>query len=133
MVKDQAKVEEYEALKARLTERMLEPLYKHCPQVQGKIEIAELSTPLSTRHFSGYRQGEIYGLAATPERFASRDLKPRTEIPGLYLTGADASTLGVAGALHGGLFAASIILGRDIRKEVAAGAEKARAATATHA
>jgi all-trans-retinol 13,14-reductase len=117
---------DYEALKAKLTDRMLEPLYKHCPQVEGKIDIAELSTPLSTRHFAGYAQGEIYGLAATPERFAARDLQPRTEVPGLYLTGADASTLGVAGALHGGFFAASIILGRDIRKEVAKGAERAR-------
>ena len=61
---------DYEALKAKLTDRMLEPLYKHCPQVEGKIDIAELSTPLSTRHFAGYAQGEIYGLAATPERFA---------------------------------------------------------------
>ena len=117
---------DYEALKAKLTDRMLEPLYKHCPQVEGKIDIAELSTPLSTRHFAGYAQGEIYGLAATPERFAARFLQPRTELPGLYLTGADASTLGVAGALHGGLFAASIILGRDIRKDVAKGAEEAR-------
>jgi len=96
--------------------------------VKGKIDIAELSTPLSTRHFAGFAQGEIYGLAATPERFAARDLRPRTEVPGLYLTGADASTLGVAGALHGGLFAASIILGRDIRKDVTKGAEEARAA-----
>ena len=120
--------DDYEALKANLTERMLETLYKHCPQVEGRIDHAELSTPLSTRHFSGFQQGEVYGLAATPERFAARELKPRTEIPGLFLTGADASTLGVAGALHGGLFAASLILGRDIRKDVAKGAEEARGA-----
>jgi len=120
--------DDYEALKARLTERMLEPLFRQCPQVEGRIDVAELSTPLSTRHFAGYQQGEIYGLAATPDRFAERNLKPRTEIPGLYLTGADAATLGVAGALFGGLFAASAILGRDIRKDVAKGAEAVRIA-----
>ena len=121
--------EEYEALKNRLTERMLEPLLEHCPQIEGKIDHAELSTPLSTRHFAGFHQGEIYGLAATPERFADRWLKPKTPIPGLFLTGSDVATAGVAGALHGGMFAASVILGRDIRKDVARGASAVRTVT----
>ncbi|NHZ73558.1 MAG: NAD(P)-binding protein [Nitrospirae bacterium] len=120
--------EEYVELKEKLTERLLEPLYEHCPQVQGKVDHAELSTPLSTRHFTGYAQGEIYGLTATPERFAERRLKPRTPVPGLYLTGSDASTAGVAGALYGGLFAASAVLRRDLRGDVAKGAEAARSA-----
>ena len=119
--------EDYEELKAKLTERMLEPLHEHCPQVLGKIDHAELSTPLSTRHFAGFSQGEIYGLAATPARFAERSLKPHTAVPGLYLTGADASTAGVAGALYGGMFAASAVLRRDLRGAVAKGAEAARA------
>ncbi len=121
--------EEYEELKARLTDRLLEPLYEHCPQVKGKIDHAELSTPLSTRHFAGYPEGEIYGLAATPERFAERSLKPRTSVPGLYLTGSDASTAGVAGALYGGMFAASAVLRRDLRETIAKGAEAARSAS----
>ena len=120
--------EEYMELKQELTERLLEPLYAHCPQVKGKIDHAELSTPLSTRRFTGYPDGEIYGLAATPERFAERGLKPRTPVPGLYLTGSDASTAGVAGALYGGLFAASVVLGRDLRTEVTKGAEATRSA-----
>ena len=117
---------EYQDLKGKLTERMLEPLYEHCPQVMGKVDHVELSTPLSTRHFAGFAQGEIYGLAATPERFAERSLMPRTPVPGLFLTGTDAATLGVVGALHGGIAAASVILGRDLRGAVAEGAEAAR-------
>jgi all-trans-retinol 13,14-reductase len=120
--------EGYVELKEKLTERLLEPLYEHCPKVKGKIDHAELSTPLSTRHFTGYPEGEIYGLAATPERFAERRLKPRTPGPGLYLTGSDVSTAGVAGALYGGLFAASAVLRRDLRGDVVEGAEAARAA-----
>jgi all-trans-retinol 13,14-reductase len=118
--------EDYEQLKAKLIEKMLEPLFEHCPQVRGKIDHAELSTPLSTRHFAGFTRGEIYGLAPTPERFAERSLKPQTAVPGLYLTGADASTAGVAGALYAGLFAASSVLRRDLRSAVAKGAETAR-------
>ena len=118
--------EDYEELKAKLTERMLEPLYEHCPQVLGKIDHVELSTPLSTRHFAGFAQGEIYGLAATPARFAERSLMPRTPVLGLFMTGTDAATLGVVGALYGGMSAASVILGRDLRGAVAKGAEAAR-------
>ncbi len=108
---------------------MLEPLYEHCPQVMGKVDHAELSTPLSTRHFAGFAQGEIYGLAATPERFAERSLMPRTPVLGLFLTGTDAATLDVVGALYGGMSAASVILGRDLRGAVAKGAEAARASS----
>ncbi len=118
---------EYEALKARLCERLLEPLYAHCPQVVGKIDHIELSTPLSTLHFTGHPQGAIYGLAATPARFLERRLRPQTSICNLYLTGADACTPGVAGALMGGLLTASAILGRNLSPLVARGAEAARA------
>ena len=48
---------EYEAFKARLCERLLEPLYAHCPQLVGKIDHIELSTPLSTLHFTAHPQG----------------------------------------------------------------------------
>ena len=64
-------------------------------RVRGKIDYSELST---TRHFADYHQGQIYGPAGTPERFRARALSPRTPIRNLYLTGADAAVLGVAGA-----------------------------------
>lgn len=120
---------EYEALKQQFTERLLEPLYAHCPQVRDKIDHLELSTPLSTRHFAGHAHGEIYGVAATPERFEERSLGSRTPLPGLYLTGADAAMLGVTGALIGGLSTASVILRRDLRGTVARGAATARSST----
>ena len=101
---------------------------RHCPQLEGKVDHAELSTPLSTRRFTGYPDGEIYGLTATPERFAERGLKPHTTVPGLYLAGSDASTAGVVGALYGGMLAASVALGRDLRSDVAKGAAAARSA-----
>lgn len=119
--------DEYEAFKVRLCERLLEPLYAHCPQVVGKIDHMELSTPLSTFHFTGHPQGAIYGLAATPDRFLERRLRPQTAIRNLYLTGADACAPGVAGALMGGLLTASAILGRNLSPLVAQGAEAARA------
>ena len=48
---------EYDDLKAQLTERMLVKLYELEPQLKGKADHIELSTPLSTRHFCNYERG----------------------------------------------------------------------------
>jgi all-trans-retinol 13,14-reductase len=105
---------DYEALKQRLTDRLLAALYAECPAVEGKVDHAELSTPLSTRHFAGHPHGEIYGLAHTPARFAARHLRPHTPIAGLYLTGADICTAGVGGALMGGMLTTTAITRRNM-------------------
>jgi all-trans-retinol 13,14-reductase len=111
---------EYDELKERLRERLLAAVLARLPQLRGRVEVAELSTPLSTRHFVGHPRGEIYGLAATPRRFEAC-LPVRAPIPGLFLTGADAAMSGVAGALAGGALCASAILKENvfaaIRKE----------------
>lgn len=117
---------EYEELKDALSERLLDALYTQCPQLKGKVDAKELSTPLTTRHFTGHPHGEIYGLAATPAFFQDRALRPRTPVPGLYLTGSDICTLGVGGALAGGMLSAAAILGRDLRRAIAKGAREVR-------
>lgn len=60
------------------------------------------------------RQGEIYGIAATPRRFLTRSLGVRTPIRGLYLTGQDAASLGIVGALFGGIVSASAVLKKNL-------------------
>jgi all-trans-retinol 13,14-reductase len=109
---------DYEALKQRLADRLRTELERQVPSVTGNIACAELSTPITTRHFMNYDQGEIYGIAATPERYLCRDLGARTPIRGLYLTGQDAASLGVVGALFGGVISASAALGRNILSAV---------------
>jgi len=98
--------EDYEALREELSQRLLRRLYEKLPQLEGKVDYYELSTSLSTDHFCRYRQGEIYGLDHTPGRFEQDWLKPRTEIPGLWLTGQDVVSCGVVGAMVGGLLTA---------------------------
>jgi len=106
--------DDYDALKRRIADRMLQALSRECPQVREAIEHCELSTPLSTRHFAGHPAGEIYGLAHTPARFEQKWLRPRTPVPGLFLTGSDVASAGVAGALSGAALAASVVLGRNM-------------------
>lgn len=105
---------DYEAAKQRLADQLLGILYAHVPQVRGRVEVAELSTPLSTRHFAAHPQGEIYGVAHTPARFRHPLLRPRTPVRGLFLTGADVASCGVGGALIGGALCASAILRRNL-------------------
>ena len=82
-------------------------LYKQFPQLDGKIDYYELSTPLSTKHFVNYEHGEIYGLDHSPARFRMKELRPKTPIKNLYLTGQDIVTVGIGGALMSGLLTAA--------------------------
>ena len=112
---------EYDELKARLAGRLRSELEKAVPQVRGKIDYCELSTPLSTRSFTNHQSGESYGLAHVPERFRLNCLGPRTAVRGLYLTGADVVAAGIGGAMMGGVLAASAILRRNMVSVVAKG------------
>ncbi len=103
--------EQYESLKDYFSQRLLEVLYQKLPQLRGKIDYYELSTPLSTQFFCVYEKGEIYGLDHTPSRFEQTWLRPKTSIPGLYLTGQDVLSCGVVGAMLAGVGSAFSILG----------------------
>lgn len=123
---------EYDELKASLSERLLDTLHQHAPGTRGKVEIAELSTPLTTRNFAAHPQGEIYGLQHTAQRFEQRWLRPRTPIKGLYLTGADVCSAGVVGALMGGMLCSSAVLqgnalGRVLKHQAQLSSTKMRA------
>jgi hypothetical protein len=51
----------------------------------------------------------IYGIAPTPTRYETCWLRPRTPIPGLFLTGCDVGAMGVVGAIAGGAITAAAI------------------------
>jgi all-trans-retinol 13,14-reductase len=110
--------QDYDAFKAQLTERLTAALLSRCPQIAGHIDHAELSTPLSTKHFAGHPSGELYGLSHSPARFAARGLRAHTGVKGLYLTGADLCTAGIGGALMGGLMTATVVGKRNMIGEL---------------
>jgi len=110
--------EEYETIKEQITQRLLKELYKQLPQVQGKINCCELSTPLTTQHFVNYERGEIYGLDHSPSRFRQPFLQARTPIHNFFLTGQDIVTAGVGGALFSGVLSAMAISGNNVLKKL---------------
>jgi all-trans-retinol 13,14-reductase len=101
--------EDYDKLKVKITNRLLDHLYDQLPHLKGKIDCCELSSPLTTKNFVNYNKGELYGIDHTPTRFSQKFLRPKTPIKGLYLTGQDIVSAGVGGALFSGLITASAI------------------------
>jgi phytoene dehydrogenase-like protein len=111
--------EDYAKLKHALTEELIEQLLRFCPQLHGKIDHAELATPLSFNHFLDREYGDFMSLAATPKRFAVKKLSAHTGVANLYLAGQDVAAAGVVGAVQGGVVAASAVLGRNVMSDVA--------------
>jgi all-trans-retinol 13,14-reductase len=110
--------DDYEAAKEQIAQRLLKELYKQLPQVKGKVNCYELSTPLSTQHFVNYEKGEIYGLDHSPSRFRQDFLKPRTPIKNFYLTGQDIVSAGVGGALFSGVLTSMAVTGKNVLKKI---------------
>lgn len=102
---------EYAALKQRIGNGLLQLADAHIPGLADLVVYRELATPLTVEHYTSHPGGRFYGLAATPERYRSPLLGPRTPIEGVYLAGSDAGCLGIVGALMGGVGAACQVLG----------------------
>ena len=103
--------DDYAALKQAYGERLLEHLYDKLPQLRGRVDYWEVSTPLSMQWFCGWERGELYGLDHDPQRMRQRWLRPKTRVPGLWLTGQDIMSCGVSGAMMGGLASATAVAG----------------------
>ena len=98
---------DYDAFKNQLQDSLLAQFLQKMPGLRGMIDHVELSTPLTTDHFVRPTRGSIYGIEPTPERFANPHLRPRSPVPNLLLAGSDVATVGVIGAMMGGVLAAA--------------------------
>ena len=105
---------DYEAFKQSLSEQLLAEVYRQVPQVRGRVDYCELSTPLSTAHFGNYAQGQVYGMDHSPQRFAQSWVKPTTPIKNFYLTGQDIMTCGVAAAMMAGVMTCLLYTSRCV-------------------
>ncbi len=114
----QKRGEEYEQLKKELADRLMEKIYRVAPQLKGKIDTFEVSTPLSTANFMSHAKGEMYGVAHDPERFRQPFLKPYTPVKNVFLTGQDVMIASISGALMGGILCASAILKKDVLGQI---------------
>lgn len=103
--------EDYSNLKNEIAQRLIDFVSDYLPEFSNLIEYKELSTPISNEFFSLHPQGMIYGIPCTKKRFEKTWIGAQTNIQNLFITGADASTPGFAGAMMGGFAATAAIMG----------------------
>ena len=115
---------DYSALKQRIGNGLIDLAETAVPGLKGLIDYVEVSTPLTVEHYTSHPQGAFYGIPSTPERYRSL-LGPITPVKGLYLSGQDAGSCGIVGAMMGGVAAACHVLGdkgfMEIRAAIASG------------
>jgi all-trans-retinol 13,14-reductase len=101
--------DKWAAFKADVQTRMLAFFAKKFPALAPLVVCSVFGTPLATAKFTAHEKGGFYGLETTPRRIMSDALRPRTPVPGLYLTGQDVLTPGIAGSLFSGMLTAAAI------------------------
>jgi phytoene dehydrogenase-like protein len=106
---------EYEALKTRLTEAMVQRLERLLPGLREDIVFSNLGTPLTNAHYVAAPEGSLYGLAKTPAQVGPGAYPVAGPLAGLFFCGASTLSHGVAGATQSGLRAAAAALGCRIR------------------
>ena len=110
------RADEWRSLKQRVEAKMVAFFAAKFPALESLIVHCELGTPLATASFTGHEQGGFYGVETTPRRLLSDALNARTPVPGLFLSGQDVATPGIAGALLGGMLGAAAIDPRVFRQ-----------------
>ena len=109
--------DEYEGLKKTLGHQMIEQWLKVHPQMRDHVDLIDIGSPVTFRHYLGHPYGDFYGLNHTAARInpeANAILRPDTDIPGLYLAGQDVMLTGFGAALYSGQLCASKILGDQV-------------------
>ncbi len=101
----------YYRLKAEIGGTLLQKVERHVPGLSALVEFQELSTPVTMEHFQRGPRGTFYGMPARPGRLFAPWTHTQSPIPGLYLTGQDVMSLGVAGAMMGGVKCAGALSG----------------------
>jgi all-trans-retinol 13,14-reductase len=101
--------DKWAAFKDDVQARMLAFFAKKFPALAPLVVCSVFGTPLATAKFTAHEKGGFYGLETTPRRIMSDALRPRTPVPGLYLTGQDVLTPGIAGSLFSGMLTAAAI------------------------
>ena len=113
--------DEYDGIKNTIGEILIRQVIKLFPQIENHIDYKDIGTPVTNEYYLAQPHGELYGLDHTYERmepWMAARLRPKTDLPGLYLTGQDILSCGFTGALYGGLLTASSILGRNCMNDL---------------
>jgi all-trans-retinol 13,14-reductase len=113
---------EYVAVKERLAEQLIDRATTVIPHLRQHIVWRGASSPVTHERFTLSSLGSCYGIEMSADQIGPRRPGPRTEIRGLWLTGASTTSgAGIVGAVSSGLHTAGAILRRPLSAEVKTG------------
>ncbi len=114
----------YRARKQELTDRLLDAAEQVLGPLRDHIVHVETATTLSHERYTHSSGGTSYGYMHSPEQVGDNRPQHQTEIPGLWVVGANTvSGHGIAGGITGGVFCASKILDRPLIVEMYMGTQ----------
>jgi len=103
--------QEYQQLKGREAEKVLDRLQKRFPDLKKHIKVMEIGTPSTVERYTLKNWGNTGGPKQMLGQHFMKRLKPRSDWKNLYLVGdSTVSGLGVSPATSSGLEAANMIL-----------------------
>lgn len=102
---------DYEAQKERWGRELREAVGQAAPDWSGRVEMVELSTPLTYRDYLQAPEGGIYGSAKDMNQWGRYAMRPKTRLPNLLLTGQDVLMPGIVGATISGVVTCAYVLG----------------------
>jgi len=121
------KDDEYRVMKERISEGLLRLAERHLPGLSVMVEYRELSTPITIEHFTDKVRGAMYGFRPVRRFYEKEWYGIPTPVKNLYLSGADVCSVGITGAMMGGMAAASMVNGPlGLFRIVASGRRSAR-------
>ncbi|MCK6563375.1 MAG: NAD(P)/FAD-dependent oxidoreductase [Dehalococcoidia bacterium] len=113
---------DYRSLKDEFTERVVDAVSAVIPDLREHIVWKEASTPITHERYTSSTGGTSYGIELALDQLGPNRPGAKTEIDGLYLTGASTGTgHGISGVIKGGIATASTVAGRDLMAEVRSG------------
>ena len=100
---------DYEEVKQRVMDNVLEAADSYLPGVIGDVEVKEAGSAVTNSYYVRSVRGGAYGPAVTPDQVGPWRFLPKTAIPGLYLAGSGVMGGGVSPCLTSGVLAAKIL------------------------
>ncbi|VDK71239.1 unnamed protein product [Litomosoides sigmodontis] len=111
----------YTELKYLVGELIVSQFLTLFPNLKPHVAYADFSTPLTQQYYMQNAHGEYYSLTQQIDRFKLKfwsELRCKTDLPGLYLSGQDVLFCGIASVLHSALLTAGNILGRNLLQDL---------------
>ncbi len=112
----------YRERKKQLMDHLIDVSERVIPGLREHIVWQEAATPISQERFTHSTGGTSYGIEMSRSQAGPMRVGPRTEIEGLFLTGASTpSGPGISGVLRSGIATAGEILDTDLLRPILAG------------